>query len=406
VDSVNDLIMVSSYDPESGKIYPISFTTARSRAVDDHDHPSIAPLPNGNLYFAYCRHGRDRGFYHRYSRKPAPESIYDITLEEFHAIDANTCYTNIYYLTAEKRLHYFGRALNNKPTWLTSNDLGKTWSDAKIWIVPEFNAVRPYVHYASNGIDRIDMIYTDGHPRNEKNSIYHAFYKGDRFRRSSGDVIKSADTLPMEHEKNEKGTYIYRYSEEAWGKGQGINDWIPFGRAWVWDIELDSDGNPVCVISVQLDASPGEDWTEGRIFYYYAWWDGSIWKKRCIAQAGNALYKGEDDFAGGITLDPSNPSRFYMSSNSATPFDLSTLKAPLSGNNYYKIYRGEFDRASGACQWSLFYDNPDNMAIRPFIPETKGPVDCLIWMEGPDYPNMKNYPTGIAGWFSKRPDKE
>jgi hypothetical protein len=401
VDSVQDLIMISSYDPVTGSIYPISFTTRRSRAVDDHDHPSIAPLPDGNLYFAYCRHGRDRGFYHRRSLKPTPESIGEVTFERFQSIRANTCYTNVYYLMKEERLHYFGRGLNHKPTWLTSNDLGRTWSNAKAWIIPESNAVRPYAHYASNGIDRIDMIYTDGHPRDEKNCIYHVYYQENRFCRSDGEVIKTADTLPLEHERNQKGTSVYRYCEKQWGPGQGPDDWIPSGRAWVWDLEYDSSGNPVCVFSVQVDAAKDAPWTEGRIFYYYAWWNGSTWNKRFIAQAGNALYKGEDDFAGGITLDPTDPSRFYISCNSARPFDLSTLKVPVIGEDDYQLYRGRFHRESGTCEWALFYKNPGNMAIRPFVPETKGPVSSIVWMDGPNYPNMRNYPTGIVGWFSK-----
>ena len=401
VDSINDRIMVSSYDPANGKVYPISFTTQRSKSVDDHDHPSIARLPNGNLYFAYCRHGRDRGFFFRHSFVPTPETTDDVGAEQFQPIEAHTCYTNVYFLKKEARLHYFGRALDNKPTWLTSTDLGRTWSRPTAWIIPEHGAVRPYVHYASNGTDRIDMIYTDGHPRDEKNSIYHAYYKDNRFLRSDGGLIKAADDLPLEHEKGEKGTFVYRYSEQEWAPGQGPSDWIPHGRAWVWDLEYDSAGNPVCVFSVQVDAPPDAAWTEGRIFYFYAWWNGSTWTRQCIAHAGNALYKGEDDFAGGICLDPSDPSRIYMSSNSARPFDLATLNVPVIGDDDYKLYQGTFDREKRRCDWTLFYDSPGNLAIRPFVPAGKGPVGALVWMEGLNYPNMRDYPTRIVGWFSR-----
>ncbi|WP_236254777.1 BNR-4 repeat-containing protein [Mucisphaera calidilacus] len=400
VDSTTRQIMVNSYGPGDGSLSPINLSTERSVAVDDHDHPSISILPDGRLLLVYCRHGRDRGFYFRHASGPTPRALDDLSDERFHGFEANTCYTNVYYLRDERRLHYFGRGVHSKPTWLTSTDLGQTWSDATPWIIPEHNAVRPYVHYASNGRDRIDMIYTDGHPRDEKNSIYHAYYQDDAFYRADGRLIVAADDLPMVHEHGQKGGYVYRYSERPWDTSRGPDDWIPFGRAWVWDIEHDESGNPVCVFTVQVDAPEGSPWTDGRIYYYYGWWDGAVWNKRLIAKAGNALYRGEDDFAGGIALDPDDPSRLFLSSNAVAPFDLTSLDTRIKGDDAYSLYRVRFDRATGRVESEPFYSAEGEMIIRPFVPAGDGPVKSVVWMQGPNYPNMRTYPTRIAGWFS------
>jgi hypothetical protein len=400
-DSERKEIVLSSYDPADGAVRPIDLSTEASVYKDDHDHPAITVLPDSTLYLAYSRHGGDRGFFYRRSIVPIPESLEQLTEERKleWPQGGSSCYNNLYYLAEEKRLYRFTRWLQWKPTWQASEDLGETWTDPEIVIMN--SPGRPYVHYASNNRDRIDMIYSDGHPRNKTNSIYHIFYQSGAFCTSDGALLKKADDLPIQNDE-QPGTAVYGYSEKPWGEGEGIHDWIPGGRAWVWDLEYDRSGNPVCVFSVRVSGPEGEPLLGGRIYYYYAWWTPQKgWQKRCIAKAGNPLYESENDFAGGICLDPKNPSIVYFSSNAAKPFDLATLETPLAGENDYKLYRGVFDRERGEMDGGTFYEKPGQMAVRPFVPSGEGPVNAVLWMEGPEYQNMKTFPTYLMGRFWK-----
>lgn len=399
----NRRIMISSYDPETDKIFPIEVSTKTSYATDSHDHPAFSVLPDDNLYITYNRHSKDKGFFHRRSKIATPEKTNDFTEESLYKVDSVktiTTYNNIYYLTSEKRMHYFGRWLNRKPTWTTSNDTGQTWSAPQQ--VLENEPGRPYVHYASNLKDRIDMIYTDGHPRVKNNSIYHLFYKNDSFFNSSGKHLSMRNTLPIKHDIN-GGTVVYEYTNKEWTDHNNIHDWIPNGIAWVWDLEYNKSGEPVCVFSVRLSENKKANWESSRIFYYYAWWKKGIgWQKRCIAQGGNALYEKEIDFAGGLCLNPDDPTEVFLSTNSATPFDLSTLKAPLFGQNEYKIYRGKFNLDSKEFKGELFYEKEGQLAIRPLMPKGNKAYKALLWMEGNEYVDFSKYQTGLKAAIIKQ----
>ncbi len=63
-----------------------------------------------------------------------------------------------------------------------------------------------------------------------------------------------------------------------------------------------TNGAPVTVSSVQSDKVARTNWYDDRIYYYYARWTSTKWQKRFIAHAGRPLYKGDQDYAGGITI--------------------------------------------------------------------------------------------------------
>ena len=81
---------------------------------------------------------------------------------------------------------------------MVSDDLGGSWKVVGRLIDDgNGNRVRPYVKYASNGRSTIHFIFTEGHPRNENNSVYHACYRAGGLYRSDGELIHELTEGPI-----------------------------------------------------------------------------------------------------------------------------------------------------------------------------------------------------------------
>jgi hypothetical protein len=359
-------------------------STAASRQQDDHNNPSLTALPDGRLLALYAKHGSEPAFYQRVSLVPLPSSTTDWGPETANPLPANNTYNNTYLLSGESnRIYNFHRCINYNPTITVSNDLGTSWQPSVQFISVGSGNIRPYPRYCSNRSDRIDLIYTDGHPRDVNNSVYHLFYRNGAFHKTDGTVIDTFANLPLDHQGGQRGSVVYPYSGAAWGPGQGPDDWIPNGRGWTWDVHYGADGQPVCVFQVQVDNVTGSGWNHDRIYYYYARWNGTAWQRRFIAQAGRPLYAAEDDYGGGMTLDPSDPNIVYISSNAANPFQLSDLTSvPLRANERYEIWRGITRDGGLTFSWEpITTDSPaDN--LRPIVPENHGFDEALVWFHG------------------------
>lgn len=364
---------------------------------DDHNNPGLLPLDDGRLLALYAKHGSDRRFLYRISTTTNPISSADWGDEKSFTTPAGVTYMNPFQLRDEDgKIYLFTRNLNFNPTVLTSTDRGETWSAPQHFIRTGAGRTRPYVKYCSDGAGRIDFLYTDGHPRNVNNSLYHCFYTSNALWKSDCSLLKSWSALPLEHDAGERGSVIYRYSDAP---AKTPDDHIPTGRAWCADLVRNSNGWPVAVFTVQRDNVTGTGWESDRIFYYYAWWtpaDG--WQKRFIAHAGRPLYEAEDDYSGGITLDPENPSTLYVSSNALHPFDLSsTTNVPLNASARCEIYRGQ-NSGSGRFTWTPVTQNSTTDNLRPFVPRNRGIIDCLVWFRG-TYSTYTRYQTEVVARF-------
>lgn len=372
---------VSRYDPATGKHYDMIVSTTTSQQQDDHNNPSFTVLPDGKLMILYSKHGSESRFYQRTSLVPLPSAASDWGAEIQRATPAGTTYANTYLLSGEgNKIFNFHRCINYNPTLSTSSDLGATWATAVHFIKTGAGGTRPYPRYVSNHSDRIDLIYTDGHPRDVANSVYHLYYKGGNFCKTDGTVVKALASLPLDHDAGERGSVIYQYSAAAWAAGQGPDDFIPTARGWTWDIHYGADGNPVVAFQVQRD---GAAWSDARIYYYYARWNGSSWEKKFIAQAGRPLYSGETDYGGGMCLDPQDPNVVYISSNAAQPFSLSDVdNVPLAANARYEIYRGVTSDGGKTFVWEQITKDSQADNLRPIVPENHGYQRGLVWFYG------------------------
>lgn len=375
---------VTRYDPATHTVHHMVLSTAASRQQDDHNNPSLTVLPDGRLLALYAKHVSEPVFYQRTSLVPLPSSAADWGPETANPLPANNTYNNTYVLSAESnRIYNFHRCINFNPTITVSDNLGSSWQPSVQFISVGSGNVRPYPRYCSNRTDRIDLIYTDGHPRDVNNSIYHLFYRSGAFHKTDGTVIDTFANLPLDHQGGERGSVVYPYSAAAWGPGQGPDDWIPAGRGWTWDVHYGSDGHPVCVFQVQVDNVTGTGWNHDRIYYYYARWTGTSWQRRFIAHGGRPLYSAEDDYGGGMTIDPSNPNVVYISSNAANPFLLTDIaNVPLRPGDRYEIWRGVTSDGGLTFAWQQLTVNSAADNLRPIVPENHGYDQALLWFNG------------------------
>ena len=144
----------------------------------------------------------------------------------------------------------------------------------------------------------------------------------------------------------------------------------------------------------------GTNWFDDRIYYYYARWTGTNWQKRFIAQAGRPLFSTENDYAGGICVDPQNPNVVYISSNASDPFNLTEItNVTLRANQRYEIWRGITTNGGSSFSWTAITSNSAKDNLRPHIPGGQSGPPAVIWFRG-TYTTFNSYNCEIVGLFN------
>ncbi|MGE3779496.1 MAG: BNR-4 repeat-containing protein [Pirellulaceae bacterium] len=358
--------------------------------TDDHDAPSLWLRPDGRMLAVFAKHGSENVFYYRLTQSAGDATKWGETRTFSPSASSRITYANLYFLSAENggrgRLYNFYRGLDAsfKPSYAYSDDWGETWQSGHIVIdVPTSFRHRPYVKYASNGRDAVHLVYTDGHPRDANNSVYHAVYRSGGLYRSDGTWIGNLDkglATPQD------GTLVFR------GDAQNV--------AWVSDVHLSAEGHPHVVYSVQKNSGglPPRHPDAGRDHrYHYAKWDGAAWQQQEIAHGGTRLYPGEDDYTGNICLDPERLPTVYVSTN-ADPATGRELLSRADGRRHFEIYRGTPGPVGGPWQWQPVTQHSTVDNLRPIVPARSKTPGLLLWFRG-RYTTYREYETEIVGTF-------
>ncbi len=334
--------------------------------VDDHDNPSLLVLPDGRLMVFFTKHGGQ--IY--YSTTSTAEDISSFAPVDSMDLGRRLCYTNPVLLSAEDdRIYLFFRGGENwKPSYITSDDLGKTWSAPKVIVsrTGSNNMNRPYTKVVSDGESKIHFAFTDGHPRLENhNSIYYLRYEDGAFYDAAGAKMGGVIDLPLAQESLPKA-----FDGVAENK-----------RAWIWDIAVDGDRPVIAYTTLPEETSH---------YYHYGYWDGSVWQHVRLTDGGSAFPRikrnksqrdPEPHYSGGIAIDHDDPTQVYLSRPHGDRYeiehwDLSDVGAPVG---------------QPLTQASL-HDN-----IRPFVvrgaPDTQ--IDRVQWLSVDEYVHYTDYHTAI-----------
>ncbi|MEZ5367031.1 MAG: BNR-4 repeat-containing protein [Bryobacterales bacterium] len=362
-------IQVTVYDLSSGAAQTIELHDQLQ--LDDHDSPALIERPDGRFLAVYAQHGNENHFYYRVS-EPNQPAQWGPERQYVPSEPTRLTYQNLYLLRDENqpkgRLYDFFRGLHNsyKPSYVYSDDWGETWQTGAVVIhVPTEYRHRPYVKYASDGQASVHLFYTEGHPRNYDNSVYHVVYSKGELHGSDGTAIAKLD---QGLERPEQGTLVFAGD--------------PNNVAWVSDLQLDPQGRPVGVFSVQKDSAELPDGVAGEdLRYHYARWDGEHWVEHELAYAGGKLYPGEDDYTGNIALDPAKLDTVYFSSD-ADPATGAPLISAADGKRHYEIFRGHTE--DGGASWNFTPVTRDSTLdnIRPLLPSAPAGRRVLLWLRG------------------------
>lgn len=386
---------VSVFDPATTNAVLLLASTMAQK--DDHNNPACLPLNDGRMLVTYEKHSAEQRFYFRVSTNSATDVAANWTPEAATTNSgASVSYSNPYQLAAEtNRIFLFSRNLNYNPTLYLSDATGTNWTVPVIFIQTGSGSARPYVQYCSDGVSRIDVLYTDGHPGEMPASLYHLYYQSNALRQTDSAFLRSLANLPLLHDSGERGSVIYQFNTNA---SLDYNDWIPLGRAWCWDVVQHTNGAPVAAFTVQASKVAGTNWFDDRLYYYYARWTGTAWQKRFIAQAGRPLYNGQQHYAGGITIDPNNPDVVYLSSNAQNPFDLTSItNVPLRANSRYEIWRGVTSDGGLTFNWQAVTTNSTIDNLRPVVPRVNTHPFALVWFAG-TYVSYTSWSAAMLGW--------
>ncbi|MCU0246585.1 MAG: BNR repeat-containing protein [Bryobacter sp.] len=381
-----------SYDLKTGQrtvavLHAPSAPQDRKRWHDDHNSPAFAVRGDGRLLALYALHGVDEKIHYRVTERPGDASAWREGRVFVPSAKSRVTYSNLHRLTAEKgRIYDFYRGFDNsfKPSVAWSDDDGETWTAGNVFInVPAEFRHRPYVKYASNGRDTVHIAYTEGHPRDYDNSIYHVFYRNGQLHRSDGTPIRS---LQEGLARPEEGTRVFA------GDKQNV--------AWIHDVHLDAKGNPYLAYSVQKDSGGMPPGVGGDDFRYrYARFDGKQWHDAEMAFGGSKLYAKEDDYTGLIALDPHDPSVVYISTN-ADPATGKPLVSAADGKRHWEIHRG-VTKDGKQWQWTAVTKDSKQDQLRPIIPIWPGNQRAVLWLRGV-MRSYTDYDFEVVGQIEKR----
>ena len=298
-------------------------------------------------------------------------------------------YTNVCYLTGEGtgqgRLYNLSRVFTRTPNLSYSDDLGQTWNYMGRLNSPVGGATYSnfYHKIADNGVDRIDFIGTEQHPRNYNNNVYHGYIKNGKSYNSFGvekDTINDACAPSVQ-----AFTPVFT-ADPTQGAGT-------YHTGWTNEIELDKNGYPVCLFQTRYGTSTYGDGSgqqtrgAGDHRFFYGRFNGSSWTITELCKMGTGMHTPEQDYIGMGCINPDDVNEIYVS----TPFDPNG--AALS---HREIFKGVTSNNGLNWNWTRITIDSTVDNIRPAIPRKHDNNKAVFWTRGA-YPGQENFDFVLVG---------
>jgi hypothetical protein len=247
---------------------------------DDHNSAAIGIRPDGRLVVAYSRHN-EGVLRTRVSINPGDVRSWSTAVA---AARGTITYPQLTYLSAEGRWFLFYRNGNTTdgPLEMVTSADGRTWSPQT-----RLTADTDRSHYTamgSNGVDRIELLVSNGHPRVGGTPLYHL-----RYQAGSGWWNSTTPIGPPPFTFN-RLTRVYDGTMAA----------------SVWDIRPAGNGAVAAFTTFP-------SWSDHR--YQYARLDGGVWTVHEVARAGGSIDPSgtQPSYSGGITIDTADPNMVTLS---------------------------------------------------------------------------------------------
>lgn len=348
--------------------------------ADDHNAPGLIVAADGNYVAVWAHHyDKYKSHYSIFNGQSwAAQKAFD-----WNTIPGGTNYTiaysNLCYLSSEKRMYNFARANDRAPNFIYSDDNGNNWKfGGQLTTNSSSSYNKGYYKYWSNGVDRIDMVFTEEHPRDQTTSIYHGYIQNKKTYNTKG-VVADEDI----YDKGKMPTFSA--FTKVFAHGTQVNN-VTMGRCWQHDIARYSDST----IGILFKARANNEIDDHRNFY--ARYDGKEWKVTYIGKAGKHIYGDEHDYVGLGALVPDDPSRIYL----CTTFNPGNDNAAPAAKR--EIWRGTTKDNGATWTWQAVTANSTSDNFRPIVPKWKPGKEALLWFKG-NYVTAQNITSKVIGTF-------
>jgi hypothetical protein len=374
------------------------------RGGDDHNMGALWIRPDGRYLNLYCPHYSNPPnpplTYYRLATYPndgstwnAEQSFNWSTISGISVTDGGQLtYTNVHYVSGEGtgsgRLYDIVRWNGSTPVpnIAYSDDWGVTWQYmGKLNGLTATGYSNYYHKFRSNGIDRIDFIGCEGHPRDFNNSIYHGYIKGGKAYNSFGDVIDS-NLFNQDACSIRAFTPIFITSTPATDSNH---------TGWTNELELDKNGFPVCLYQTRHGITPwgqssGSWGNTGAADhrFFYGRFNGTSWTSTELCKMGVGLHWAEQDYIGMGCIHPDDVNLIYVSTNYDPVTDVNIGK--------HEIFKGVTYDNGATWNWTqiTFDSTVDN--IRPAIPPWNANNTAVFWERG-DFPTQGQFDMVLVG---------
>ncbi|MBQ8002111.1 MAG: BNR repeat-containing protein, partial [Clostridia bacterium] len=342
---------------------------------DDHNNPTFLVLPDERIIVFYSRHTDEACFWYRVTKEPG--DLTTLGEEKCLNTSANTTYPSPFLMENDPdHIYLMWRGINWHPTIAKlsmPDEDGNTQFTYGPYQMVQSTAARPYAKYSSNGVDKLYVTYTLGHPDNEANN-WVFFNQINIEDMTLEDIAGNTMTTIANGVLNVNAS---NYSQSH------IVDAVSM-RDWVWQVAEGNDGNPV-IAMVRIDGGKTNH------DYYYVKWNGTEWVKTFLANGGGHFHQSaglEMCYSGGMAIDPDNTNVMYCS-------------VPVEGvfGKVYEIVKFTMnDDGTLASTEQITYNSLKNN-VRPFvIPNSEGKDIRLIWMYGDYYDWIVSNAYGANGY--------
>jgi hypothetical protein len=349
---------------------------------DDHHAPGILVRPDGKYTAFYAAHfGLQSSFFKIYDAD-VWSTEYEFNWDDSipGGSDYQTTYSNLYYLSDEGRMFNFARGNDGgSPNFMFSDNGGNRWAyGGQLTAGTGVGGyTKGYYKYWGNGIDRIDFICTETHPRNYNTSIYHAYiYNGkvfDSFGTEVDSNIYNRTFIPTTNDF----TTVFPANTELNG--------YTMTHCWNNEIQTYEDGTIAAIISTRT----GGGSSDPDHAFIYCRFNGSNWESTYLCQAGKKMYDSEEDYVGLGAIHPSDPNIIYLSTTYDPRDDATFL-------GVHEIFKGISNDNGITWAWKPITENSSRDNFRPIIPKWSEDNMALLWFRG-TYFRAQEYDAAIVG---------
>ena len=387
VDTANNKIIIASNRTSNGHdyvdIYDISNGTTQNYDLgyigsDDHDTPGLLIRPDGKYLAMFAKHNSDKITHYKIFSNGSwnTDQTFDWNTQPGGA-DFNTTYSNVYYLSAEDRTYDLSRGNGHGgQNFLISSDQGSSWAYGGFLTTnANIGYVNGYFKYCSNGIDRIDFVCTEYHPRDFNTSIYHGYIE-------NGQTFKSDGTLVDDNIFDKNPTTPQDYTP-VFQANTVLNE-MTMTHCWNTDVQRYSDGTIATIVTARTNT----DSNNPTHAFIYCRYNGSTWSSTYLGNAGLKLYSSEQDYTGLAAMHPNTPDIIYISTT-YDPRDNTVLTK-------HEIFKGVTNDSGKTWEWTPITENSTMDNLRPIVPVWENYKTALIWFRG-NYYSAQNINAQIVG---------